>query len=342
LIKPFGLRQIGLMYHLQRSSCSLDVQTNLLEEPWTPLHQALRGYILKPTAGVCTYVMHTSEHQRALQGFVQARTRQAGLPWMGRRCSAAVDIVRIAPDLDFSEDAGTVWYRLLLHLCVAAGEAGTQRLFARLPEDTLAEDVFRQAGFAVYCRERVFGWSGRPYPTHPASPVRSVTAEDQWEIQKLWRSLTPARVLSAEEPNGQPASPPAIDVHFSESEQGYVLRREEGDVAGFVHMLRRPRGIWLRLLVSPEARHAADALLDHVLITLGEQGNRPIYCAVRDYEDNIESPLQQRGFEHVSSHSLWVKQTAVQVKENRPRLVHAVGKRAEVAPTISHSGTKDH
>jgi DNA-directed RNA polymerase subunit N (RpoN/RPB10) len=244
------------------------------------------------------------------------------------------------------EEAATVWYRLLLHLCIAAGEQQVQRLYARLSEDSPSEDVFRQAGFAVYCCERIFSRSPRHQLTEASDStaarqlsarMQPVHADDHWHLQRLWTRATPRLVLHAEGFNGSHGDSQPMDLPISGLERGFVCRSDKGEMQGCLQLLSRPRGVWLRLLSSPGASDAAVEMLDHALAVLHDHPPRPIYCAVREYEGGVQSVLEDRGFVHVENHSLLVKHTTVRVREPRRQLVPSLEKRAEAAPTVSGS-----
>jgi len=341
VITLFGLRHIWLMRELQGVSAAVDRKSALLEEPAAPLRAAVRGYFFRPTAGVFTYVLRGSAHDPRLCGFVQARALRPAGPWAGQKPGPALNVVHIAPVLDSSEDAATVWYRLLLHLCIAAGEQQVQRLFARLPEDSPAEDVFRQASFAAYCHERIFwrpprplgGETGNAATVGQLSPrMHPVQSKDHWSLQRLWAKVTPHLVLHAEGFNEPHGNSVPLDV-----ERGHVWCNHDGEIQGCLPILFKPRGVWLRLLVHPDAGDCAAEMLDHGLAVLGNYPPRPLYCAVREYEGGVQGVLEERGFTHIETHSLLVKQTTVRVRKPRRQLVPSLEKRAEVAPTVSRS-----
>jgi hypothetical protein len=342
VITPFGLRHIWLMRELQSASIELDLQSVLLEEPATPLRAALRGYFLKSSAGVFTYVLRASDRAGSFCGFAQARAHRSGLAWK---------VVRMAPVLDHSEDAATIWYRLLLHLCIAAGERRVQRLFARLPEGSAAEDVFRQASFVAYCHEQVFRRpprrkNGETLPGKRATGqlglrMQPVQPEDGLDVRRLWCRVTPRPVLQAEGADDPGGGSPSFEPPSSDAEQSYVLRSHGGEIWGYVYILPRPRGVWLRLMVQPDAGDSVAEMLGHALATL-EDHPRPIYCAVREYEGGMQAALEERGFAPIDTYSLLVKHTTVRVKEPRRKLVPALEKRVEVTPTVSRSESGDH
>jgi hypothetical protein len=329
MITPFGLRHIGLVHELQVASTPLDPKSALLVQPASPLRAALRGYLFNPNSGIFTYVLRTADHESAWRGFVQARAHRSGLAWK---------VTYLAPGLESSEDAATVWYRLLLHLCIAAGERRVQRLIACLPEDSPAEEVFRQASFAVYCHERLFvlpstvGEHGQP-----SSAVQRLPLDERWDPQRLVRQTTPRVMLQAEELSDPQADCQPLEALPLDSQQAYGRYTESGELDCLAYMAMGSRGACLRLIVHPDARDGAAELLDHVLAVVNKLPARPLYCPVRDYEGGIEATLDDHGFDLAGTNSLLVKHTTVQVREPRRKLVPALEKRAEIAPTISRS-----
>ena len=348
MITPFGLRHIGLLRQLQGTSVLLDPKSALLELPSTPLRAALRGYVL-PSSGIFTYILHAPDTAATWRGFVQARVFRSGLAWK---------ITCMAPALDSSEDAATIWYRLLLHLCIAGGERHVQRLFACLPQDSPTEEVFRQAGFAVYSHERLFEHTNNAAQGRQSVRMRPVRPEDHWHVQKLYHRATPRPVAQFEKLSDARDGSAHFEIPGLDSPQGYVLSGQNGEVAGYVHLAAGPQAAWLRLTVHPDTPDVAAEMLDHALAVLsagtpplglrppgrtaprGVGGNappRPLYCSVREYEGGIQALLEERGFAFVGACSLVAKHTTVHVREPHRKLVPALEKRAGVAPTVSHS-----
>jgi hypothetical protein len=333
VITPFGLRHVGLVRELQGACTELDLKSGL-EKSASPLRGALRGYFLGARAGVYTYILRTSDHAQGQSGFVQARAQHPLVPLV-ERSMPAWKVVTMAPLLDESEDAATVWYRLLLHLCIAAGERGVPRLFACLPECSAAEDVFRQATFVVYCHQQVYWRANGQGLGQPSERVRQATLDDSLDVRWLWHRVTPRTVQQAEERENSRAGGVSTEVPASDAERHFVLRGNRDQLQGCLCMLVRPRGVWLRLIVDADAGDTAQ-VLDHGLAAV-EDRSRPIYCAVRDYEGGTRALLKDRGFTPGDRYSLLVKHTTVRVREPLRKLVPALEKGAEVTPSVSRS-----
>jgi hypothetical protein len=334
------LRHILLVRDLPSDGSVLD-WSRILAEPVTPLRAALRGCLLGPRSGVVTFVLQTPDsaglqqwlgrgHRTSLRGFAQARAQPAGAAWT---------VVHMAPPLDGSEESATVWYRLLLHLCIAAGEKGVLRLFARLPVDSPAEEVFRQASFAVYARERVFARSLADRIGALSPDLHPVGCEGLAEVQRLYYRVTPRLVLQVEEPNEFHPEAESSETRASGApdRQGFALYSRSGEIQGYVCTLSGPRGAWLRVMVHPDAQERTGDMLDHALAATSDRAPRPLYCAVREYQGGIQALLEERGFALVSTDSLLVKHTTVRVQAPVRNLVQVLEKRAEITPTVSHS-----
>jgi len=337
VITPFGLRHVLLLRKLQNAYTLLDQQA-VLQEPVTPLQAALRGYLVTSGQDTFTYVLQSRGYGMRGSGFVQAKARGAGWAW---------SVASLGPELESSEDAATAWYRLLLHLCIAAGERGVQRLFACVPADGLAEEVFRQASFSVYTHEQVFVRSGRigqdmalssgvPSETLDKGP-RLVQAENLWGVERLTRQITPRLVWQVEEPGEPRMDSRSESKPFYGAEQLYVLYGPDSEPLGHVSCRLGPRGSWVRILLHPGAQRFAPDVIDQALTIADDSPARPVYLAVREYQGGLQALLEERDLATLGHYSLLVKQTTVRVRAPVRKLSHVLEKRAEVAPTVSQS-----
>lgn len=327
MIGPFDLRHIGLVYGLQHATTALDLKAGLVQAP-SPLRSALRSYLATRATRTYTYILQAPSNGHRLRGFVQARPRQSQVAWK---------VTCIAPNLDTSDDAATVWYRLLLHLCIAAGERRVQRLFACLPDDHPAEEVLRQAGFASYARQRLLVRSATlPITARPSRAARPLRPEDTAGLTQFFHKLTPRLIQQAAELQEWPADVPVQDAMLKTAAQAYVWHDHQGVLSGYLYLDVGPRGVWTRAIVRPDQRHQALEMVEHALSLAASYTSRPVYSALREYESGVEHALEQSGFEVTGTYRLWVKHTAVQVKMVPHKFVQSLENRAGIAPTVSH------
>lgn len=329
MITPFGLHHIPLIRSLSGASSVLDFRSALLE-PETPLRAALRGYFLRSRSGVFTFVLRAPDLGKNLHGFAQARALRPEAAW---------SILRMAPALDSSKDAATIWYRLLLHLCIAAGERRVQRLLARVSEGGVAEEVFRQAGFSVYCRERVYRCDSAVGAGRLSSHICPLCADDLASLQRLCQETTPRPVLLSEGVRsiGDQSRPPQMLDSDTEWYEGFYRLDHPGSMSAAVRILAGANASWLRLLIPPDPDAFVAEMLDHALARLSACPPRPVYCTVRDYQGGVQAPLEERDFTLTETHSLLVKHTTVRVREAPRKALPSFEKRVEVAPTVSQS-----
>ncbi len=314
---------------LQPRGVQLDLEGAALW-PHSPLRAALASHWPWSPIGAETTILYPPARRGRALGFIQARQR--------RRRSEA-DIVFIAPALDTREDAVSIWYRLLAECAGTFGDRGVQRLFAQMVVGDGTEDVFRQAGFAVYAHEDIYCLDQRPGDAEKSRRLRHQRTRDAWNLMRLYSEVTPRPVQIAE--GMAPIEGQASKLHnwWDQARgSGYVLPAGS-EVAGAVRILRGSAAYWLRFWLHPQAYPEAPALLMGALSILWAAPQRPIYCSVRDYESGMRAPLQDVGFRYVETRSLLVKHTTVRIKEPLLNLMPALEKRAEPAASVAQRMT---
>jgi hypothetical protein len=264
--------------------------------PHTPLRAALASYLPFSCIGASTYVLESWEGDEHTLGFVQARRRPGRPEW---------DVVYLAPSL--SRAAQAVWVNLLNYLCTKAGEQGTQRLFAKLTTAGVEAEAFRQAGFSPYAGEQIFRRDANTLPSSSPLRVRLQRTTDAWGLQRLYANCVPRPVQQIE---GEVGSEGRLGIIGG---RGYVLE-EQGEIVGYLQVVRGAMGHWLKITVHPQSRDQADGLVRDGLALLGGS-LKPIYSSLREYEADIRGALADCGFEPVGERSLWVKHTTVRVRE---------------------------
>lgn len=297
--------------------------------PRPALARALTSFLALEEGRTWTFLFsRAGRNGQTAQGFVQA-FQPAG------RSSAW--LLGLAPRLD-REEARPLWHRLLGHLTAVAAERGLCSLYASAAEESAELETLSEAGFTVYAHEEILCLpSDAPLRSVMGTDVRPERDVDGWAIAQLYRAVTPHLVQQAELV-GQPIDPahPPISGYG----EGFVLTGQSPDLLGYGYLVSGRRGHWLTLLVAPEAGEQGGQLVDYALTLLNYYPARPVYCAVRHYQNGLFDLLQTRGFRPFSARCCLVKHTAVRVGEPARVLVPAWENRVKSpTTTISPSET---
>jgi len=324
---PFSAGDSLRVYRLQRRGVSLDLQRDLTQ-PQKPLLEAWLAFLSQQAMGQPTYIWYDPHDGEA---FLQLRYRLH---------QATADIAYLAPSLAEDRRAANAWSCLLDGACAEAAGQGIQRVFANLPESGVEVDVFNQAGFTPYAQEDIYRLvqppavqgAGESLALHPQR------LEDWPALQKLCVAITPQRVRQAE-------GGIATVIGRERNCRRYVLRGEDGDdLVASLCICAGALAHWLRVLIHPDARHAAgdeavdlaENLIRWGLAALSTQGIKTVYCDVRQYESGVRQGLEMTGFELVTTRTLMVKHTLAWIKMPAQELVPVLKGSAEPVPPAFH------
>jgi len=325
--RPFGLRDVGLLWALRGQGITLDMQRAILGM-LQPLPAALTALLLPPPrpGGTLTFV---GQDEGEPQGgrFLQVLTCPARQEWQ---------VIHLAPWVqseDLAVSAG--WVAMLEDLCVLAGQQGALRVRAGMPAGGSEEDAFRQAGFTVYAREEVYQLAGPLTRAERIDALRPVAQSDAWPLTQLVGQVVPSPVQHAEGMISAGAAAPApILTRLGVShEQGYVADRGT-DLGAYVGLSRTGRATWARILLHPEMRKEAPVVM-HQLVRAASPGPT-LYCAVRDYQAGLRGVLAGMGFEFVGVQVWLVKHTARPIECRSLLHLVAYDKRGEPVTTPLH------
>lgn len=326
MVRQFNLGDILLVKRLQGQGSCFDLETALLCSP-APLSMAVLECLALNQGRCSTFVDRHSSTGGRVRGFIQAWNRVDGL---------ACDVAFIAPCLDGSPATSRLWRNLLEHLSVVKGHSGLQRVFAKVSTDGDATEIFRQTGFAAYARRRVFRLDQPPANIDPARPMswRPLQEKDAWGLQRLWSATTPRPVQQAEGGRAERDLDGLLPWWKTRQVKQYVLSNA-GEIRVHLRVASAEDGHWMRIAVAPTVLGDVRTLLSEAMSILSARPDRPIYCAVREYQAGLEAALEDLGFQPLTSELLMVKHTTVGVKVPVEKLSAAFEKGVETATPIS-------
>jgi hypothetical protein len=315
MTRPFDLRDMSLVGHLENQGTPLNAELALTQRP-RPLQSALASVLSMHSRGMRTYVCRGVPGYRAehLNGLAQLRPR---------RGTTRGFITFIAPALN-GGGVDAVWLDLLEYIGIDAPRLGLHHLIAEAPEDGDEVEVLRRAGFAIYLRQDILRLSVERLRTVDLtqSALRRCAESDTWAVQQLYFNTAPRLAHLAE---GVPRS-------SRSGARGYVYY-EKGELAAYVEVRRGPQGAWFNLLVHPDAEARAAHIMKQALAELGETWNRPIYAGVRRYQEWLRRPLESLGFEAFGASVLMVKHLVAHVMTPELAQAQPLEAQAEVTPT---------
>jgi hypothetical protein len=303
------------VYRLQRKGISLDPRRDLLQ-PHMPLWEAWVAFFTQQAMGHPTYVLYDPHDGEA---FVQVHYRPH---------QAAADVIFIAPALIQNRRSSNAWSRLLDGACVEAARRGIQRVFANLPSSGAEVDAFQQSGFSLYTGEDLYCLPELPTSRTQDMPsgLRLQHPEDWPAIQKLCVTITPQRIRQAE-------GGISIAMGRTKDCSRYVLPMAESEeLAAVLEIYAGKRAHWLRLLIHPDARSAAEGLVRWALVALSDHPGRPVHCNVRQYESGVRAVLEDAGFQPHAARALMVRDTMAWVRVSTQELAPALKSSAEAVP----------
>jgi hypothetical protein len=303
MIRPLRLRDLGLLNAYRHRGLFLDsVPTLSWGREIVPLGAVLST--VSSLSGVFTSLSVNEGKEPTLLGQV---VHNAG--------SAFAHFSFLAPN-DALDSAALP--ELLEHLISQVGSRGAHSLTAELEESDPAFTALRQAGFALYAHQRVWQLDTVSAVNGASFNWRAAQASDKLAINLLGSSIVPGLVQQVE--------PAAWD-----EDSGYVLY-QDAELSAYVSVRSGPRGICLQPFVHPDAANMEDEFLA-LSNSLRPNIRRPIYLAVRSYQNWLEPVMQSIGAQAGPTQTLLVKRTTRRVKMKETQAIIAATKRS-TEPTM--------
>jgi hypothetical protein len=311
-VRPFDWRDLSALHRFRQSCVMLDSALLLTRGPML-VSRALLSY-LAPSTGIFTSVCDgNAEADQSLIGQV-----------IHQSDSQFAHLTFLTPDSALDSPALSA---LLEYLLVFLGERGAFRLLADVDEPGSALEALREAGFAIYTRQRIWKltneFSSGPHPT----TWRMADSRDMNAIHSLYNNLIPGLVQQVEPfPNQRPRG---------------LIFRQAGDLLAYVEMRYGHRGIWVQPFFHPDMEAVLEPLKD-LLHNLTNRYSRPVYICIRSYQSWLEPAIEELGAEAGPRQAVMVKHLAVAQKAARMFALPALeGGHPEVSAPIARSESKN-
>jgi len=265
---------------------------------------------LAPGVGIFTSVSVTGGDTNPV--IIGQTTHSAGAP--------CAQLTFLTPEKALESD-GLV--PLLDYLSVQAVEKGAFHLLADVDERSTAFEVLRQAGFAIYARQRI--WHLEGLPTGESKPFSWRVAKDQdlIAVRSLYNNLVPGLVQQ-------------VEPFPADRLRGLVFRKRD-DLLAYVELKYGQRGIWVQPFIHPDAEEIADHLAG-LFQNLPHRHSRPVFVCIRSYQSWLEQAVEALGAELGPPQAMMVRHLAVPQKAARAFSLPVIESgHPEASAPIAHS-----
>jgi hypothetical protein len=305
MIRAFDLRDFPTLHRNRNHGLCLDTGLALTRSMTLVPAGALLA-TLAPATGIFTYVVaDDAANQNLLVG-----------QFMHAAGSSYAKLTFITPE---SQLDSTNALTLLDYLAQIAGERGAFNLLAEVDERSIAYEVLRRAGYAIYTRQR--NWE----LTEPAQPPPNLwlPAHEDTEnvVQRLYHELVPALVQQTEPPPWEKIN-------------GLIHAPDE-DLVAYVHLSFGPRGILAQPFIRPDAENV-EQLLSALYASLPGVRARRVYLCVRSHQAWLGPFLDELGYNSGPPQAVMVKRLVKTQKITLPIRIPAGLE--TVKPEIPSSG----
>jgi hypothetical protein len=168
---------------------------------------------------------------------------------------------------------------LLEGLIYQAGTWGAKQIIADLATDSILFEYFRETGFSVLAKQRVFrcnlGWEPSDVS---AVKWRLWSSEDIKDMRRLHATLVPPVI--------QPVEPLTRRKML-----GMVYFDQDGDLKAYADLVYGPVGAWVLPFIHPQTKHHPLDLLRSLVNELPDLSGRTVYLIARSYQPWIENAL---------------------------------------------------
>lgn len=293
-VRPFDWRDLAALHRVREQSVYLHSALVLTRGPLS-IPGALLS-TLAPSMGIYTSISF-NEQPQSTQLFGQI------IQASGAQCA---QLTFLTPSEALESENLHI---LLEHLSSQAVERGAFRLLADVDERTLAFEMLRQAGFAIFARQRIWRLKDKLVIEEEARTWQTATERDLIAVRSLYNNLIPGLVQQ-------------VEPFPAERLRGLVYR-QGGDLLAYVELKYGHRGIWAQPFIHPDAEEVAENLIA-LLPRLPHRVSRPIYLCVRSYQSWLEPAIEHVGAEPSPRQAMMVKHLAIPQKAVRSFALPAI------------------
>jgi len=212
---------------------------------------------------------------------------------------------------------------LLEYLSAQLIEHGVLRILADIDENAAAYESLRNAGYAVYCRQRVWEMKDGNIPNGKQTPWQMADDQDFLNVHSLYHNIVPPLVQQVEP--------------FPSNQTIGMVYKANGEVMGYVEPNYGHSGIWLQPLIHPDLENLHE-VLSELIRALPYRFSRPVFICVRSYQSWLEPVLEDLGAEAGPRQAVMVKHLAIQKRALRTLAIPALeGGQAEISAPFAHS-----
>jgi hypothetical protein len=191
------------------------------------------------------------------------------------------------------------------YLALQIGKQGAFHILADIDESNQVYHLLRQAGFAIYARQRIWQLKGQATGEADVVPWKAITANDMIGVRSLYCNVVPGLVQQVE---------PLPKKNL----KGFV-QYQNSDISAYVELKYGRYGIWVQPYVHPDVENF-DRQLIYLLDNLPDRSGRPLYICVRSYQSWLETAIETLGAQPGPQQAVMVRHLTVtnRVKQTFP------------------------
>ncbi len=218
---------------------------------------------------------------------------------------------------------------LLEGLIKQAGHWGAKQVVANLDTTSDLFPHFRQAGFSVLAKQRVFKCDP-PADQDPVLPQgwRTWRKEDINAMRGLYQTLVPPLIQ-------------AVEPISRRETEGLVYYDAKGTMQAYADLSYGPVGVWVLPVIHPQINEPMGDLLKQLILDIPKVNKKPIFIASRSYQPWVESVLEDIAIESSPEQAVMVRYLALRQRVYA-NYAYSPVENGQPEPTITLSSVKNH